>query len=408
MLAIPNKHEHGVVMKVISVSAWDCGGLQAIPFVLGERGRGRWEERVEVSNRPGQTPSGPEDVGFLAFGQGKHIILVKANPAQRGVLMRVNTKGTYTRNSFGRVKLEGGEAHLLAKGTFAQGEAGNVGGATDELWHVESPALFTVHIEGGDRKELGKRLLIVTRSFRVVMMRPADLCHLIATDNDPEVSEVCRTYRQTLPEDVQASLELAERLDAEFDASPAEKIHHLSTDYKPIERAVQDARLGIPPAWRGEIRGVSGVENGILMPGNKALVALQIGIGGGRQYTTQVAKEAGITRLDDSKAGDAWGALALIDDPSWVVAWADFKNGEAIGYSIANGTGVHRYALGHNGWLDPQTTPWVGVEPITPGVREFRAMFGLDTAKAAGGGGFDNPFAAAFAKKKKKEPDVDW
>lgn len=167
-------------MRVIDART---GRLQPIPFSLGERGRGRWLEEVKISNRPGQEPSGPEDVGYFLFGnEQKHCILTKSNPNQRGLLLRINTYGTYTRGTTGSVDLKGGNAKLLVSGRYAFGDAGRLGGGADELWHVESPSVFVVYICGGEYKGYGHRYLVVTKSFRVVMMKREELCQLIATD----------------------------------------------------------------------------------------------------------------------------------------------------------------------------------------------------------------------------------
>ena len=282
-------------MRIINART---GNLETIPLTLGESGRGRWLEEVRVSNRPGQGPSGPEDVSFFTFGQEpKHVILTKGD-SKRGVLVRINTAGVYTKGSCGSVALKGGKAILLVEGVWAEGGAGRVANGPDQLWHVEGPALFVVTLQGGEHKGMGHRYLIITKSFQAVMVKRAELCQLIATDENPEVAEVARMFQSELHEDVQQALRLAEELEEQ--ETPKADVVHYSDEYRSIEDVVRGFGLAIPATMGDKLKGVSGVQSGTLLPGSKAMVALEIGPGGGRRHQFKEVSEAGLARVRES------------------------------------------------------------------------------------------------------------
>lgn len=347
-------------MKIINVLG---GHLQSIPFSLGESGRGRWLEEVKVSNRPGQTPDGPEDVGYFVFGEDrKHVILTKANPAQRGVLLRINTEGTYTRGTSGSVELLGGTAKLLTFGEYAYGDAGRIGGGTDELWHAEGPAIFAVIICGGSCKGYGHRYLVVTESFGTKLITREALCQMIATDEEPEVASVARQCKDALHKDVRAAIKLADEL--EDSEKPVASAHFFG--YKPMEQVVADHGFAIPMSLRladGTIGGVSGVQTGTLVPGDKALVAFSVGRMGGRRYGVKVEAEVGLTRLHVGNEGEV---LALVEQQlDWHVVLRHFKDGEEYCVVRYDAGGEHRCDSSGQVY---QTTPWTGREPVTPPV----------------------------------------
>jgi len=368
------------------------GRLQPIPFSLGESGRGRWLEEVKISNRPGQAPDGPEDVSYFVFGEDrKHVILTKANPAQRGVLLRINTEGAYTRGTSGSVKLLGGMAKLLTSGEYAYGGAGRIGGGTDELWHAEGPAIFVVIIGGGSYKGYGHRYLVVTESFGTRLITRETLCQMIATDEEPEVASVARQFKDVLNKDVQAAIKLADEL--EDSEKPIISVAHFF-GYKPMEQVVADHGFAIPMSLRlvdGTIGGVSGVQTGTLVPGDKALVAFSVGRMGGKRYGVTIEAEVGLTRLHVSEdyRGNQGEVLAVVDQPDWHVVLRHFKDGGE--YCVV------RYDAGGEHRCDPtgkvyQTTPWTGREPVAPPVPEPAAQ------QETTGSDDESPMAAALRK----------
>lgn len=366
-------------MKIINA----CGHLQEIPFALGERGRGRWFEEVKISNRPGQEPSGPEDVGYFTFGkEKKHVILTKAD-GKRGILLRVSTAGAYTKGSCGSVALKGGKATLLAEGTWAEGIAGYVANGPDQLWHVEEPSVFVVVLQGGEHKGYGHRYLIVTRSFKTVMIKRAELCQLIATDENPEVTEVARQFADRLHEDVQLAIKVSDELEQAMDSPAAiTAVVHFSSRYGTVEETVKSWDLAIPVAMSGKIGGISGVQAGTLMPGDKQLVIFSIGPSGGKRYRFEEVSESGLVRLKEryERPYTRKSVLAMAESPDWHSAWTEYKDGAITAYVLTDAGGEHRfypedqYLVGQK-FL--QTTAWPGHEAVTADWLKFCDVFGL-------------------------------
>lgn len=394
-------------MKIINARN---GQLQQIPFSLGESGRGRWLEEVKVSNRDGQAPSGPEDVGYFLFGEKqKHCILTRSNPQQRGILLRINTQGTYTRNSSGEVILKGGPANLLVKGNFAHGDAGGIGSASDELWHVEGPSVFVVNLEGGSHKGYGHRYLIVTKNFKVTMITRSDLCQLIATDSDPEMTEVVREFADELHADVRSALATAEALEEAFEA-PTVAVTHLVPEGRAIEAQVHGFGIAIPPAMaNGPLGGVAEVKAKTLLPGENALAYFEIGPGGGKRYHFEVKAESGIARVAEETNDKVTRqqVLAIIDSPDWQSAWVEYKDGEVTAYCLADAGGIHSYYA----YDDPRrgesrihSRGWEGVAIVAPSEADMDKIFGLswgdeqptEAAQAPEGGWTVADLAAKF------------
>jgi hypothetical protein len=351
---------------------------QEIPFSLGEAGRGRWLEEIRISNRPGQEPTGPEDVGYFLFGEEKrHCILIKANPSQQGVLVRINTYGTYTRGSDGSVAHKGGEAKMLVAGAYAFGDAGRICGGSDELWHVESPTVFVVNICGGSHKGYGHRYLVVTRSFNAVLVTREELCQMIATDEDPEVTEVVRQFADQLHKDVQSAIKIAEQLEEAMDHPEKIAVPVHFTKCKTIEEVVRGWGIAIPVAMAGKVAGVSGVQASTLIPGAKSLASFRIGPGGGKRYRFKKVSESGLARIRESgeRPWNSESVLALVDSPDWHSAWVEYKDGEITSYVLANAGGIHHYIR----WVANgiSTEPWDNVPVVTPTKAEIEKIFGL-------------------------------
>lgn len=350
-------------MKIINANT---ARLQTIPFSLGEAGRGRWLEDVKVSNRPGQEPSGPEDVGYSVFGEEhKHVILTKGNPNQRGVLVRINTSGVYTKNSCGSIKIIGGDAELLTEGSWAEGLAGHVASGPDQLWHVKGPALFAVVLQGGEHKGMGHRYLIVTEKYRTLMIKRADLCQLIVVDRDPELVATVRMFADQLHADVQSALKTADELETAMDHEAPAAVVHFHPEYGTLEETVEGYGLALPPIMGGKVTGVSGVQANTLMPGHQSLVALTIGPGGGRLYRHNMVEEKGLVRIaQGSDQRNRETILAIVQDPEWFVAWTNHRVAETTAYVVADANGVHTFHP-ENFPVDGKryrTEPWFGIK----------------------------------------------
>ncbi len=325
--------------------------------------------------------------------------------AKRGVLVRINTRGTYSKHSYGSVTPKGGKATLLTEGEWAEGDAGRLVSGPDQLWHVEGPCLFSVVLQGGESKGYGHRYLIVTKSLGTVMIKRAELCQLIATDENPEVAEVARMFQGELHEDVQQALRLAEELEEQMEAPQADVVH-FSDEYRSIEDVITGFGLTIPAAMGDKAKGVSGVQSGTLLPGGKALVALEIGPGGGRRYRFEKISEAGLARVMESceRPYTRESVLAIAENTDWYSAWTDFRDGSAVAHVIANAGGVHSFTPDRGNPI--RTQAWAGITPVTPTETEFFQLFNLgnDGAKktesdTASAGGFNNPFAKLNEKR---------
>jgi len=178
------------------------------PITLGESGRGRHLEVVPLSNRPAQAPSDPGDVGYFVHGappERQHAVLTCPTPSQKGILLRINTKGRYTRDSDGRIALVGGPAKLLTRGTWAEGDAGRLGSGPDELWHVGGPSLFEFVIQGGPSKGGGFRWLVVAEDLSEAdagleshIFTPAELQTVIMTASHTAVEVAVRRHMQAI------------------------------------------------------------------------------------------------------------------------------------------------------------------------------------------------------------------
>lgn len=380
-------------MKIIDSRT---GNLQAIPFALGETGRGRHFEVVQVSNRPGQVPSGPDDVSYFQHGVGdrQHVILTSAD-GRRGILLRINTVGTYTQGSCGSIDLLAGQAKLVAAGQWAEGGAGRSANGPDQLWHVEGPSLWDVVLQGGAHKGYGHRYLIVTRSLRVTMVTADALAQTIATDSDPEVTEVVREHRGVLGLKVQeaaspfattaradrcasilAAIDLADRLEEAVPATSGAVTHFAS---RPVVAAVQSYGIAIPVVMDVVLGGVSGVEAGTLVPGACALVDLRIGPGGGKRYSYETVAERGLTMLAQRRERPytSESRLCRVDDPAWMIAWTSSRDGVVTMHVIADAGGCHTV------WADGDrhTDPWDGC--AAGPMPDFTAVFGLGGRSAA-------------------------
>jgi len=214
---------------------------------------------------------------------------------------------------------------------------------------------------------------------------------MIATDEEPEVASVARQFKDVLNKDVQAAIKLADEL--EDSEKPIISVAHFF-GCKPMEQVVADHGFAIPMSLRlvdGTIGGVSGVQTGTLVPGDKALVAFSVGRMGGKRYGVTIEAEVGLTRLHVSEdyRGNQGEVLAVVDQPDWHVVLRHFKDGGE--YCVV------RYDAGGEHRCDPtgkvyQTTPWTGREPVAPPVPEPAAQ------QETTGSDDESPMAAALRK----------
>ncbi|GHP00711.1 hypothetical protein KSF_107580 [Reticulibacter mediterranei] len=357
-------------MKLVNART---GKLQVIPFALGKKGRARTLVPVDVDKR--NPPAGPDSIGY-AVVPGGGVLLTQLKPEQGGILVHINTEGTYTRGTSGYTKLKGGKATKIAEGSYAYGDAGGLGGGSDELWHVESlTALWVVYLSGGSYKGYGLHYCVLTRSGTTHLLKRDELCQLIATDEKPDIVEVVYQYKEVLHQDIQNAFQVAERLE-DFSASEKRVQHFFTGDLAfSLEETFQ---IAVPEALKPLQCGVSGIEAGTLMPGEKALFLLHAGPGGGRRYSWKIEEPRGLQILKevDGWKGTSSDILALVEQPDWYYAWSEYKDRELYAYCFVNANGIYKYGITGECW---NSYSWEGREYTAPSWEEVAAVFGLQS-----------------------------
>jgi hypothetical protein len=310
------------------------GDLQSFPFALGEKGRGRTFEEVRLDKR--NPPTG-DDVGYTTFTAGgrQHCVLT-APRGQRGLLLRVDTEGCYTKGSCGSCSVIAGDATVLASGSWAYGIAGRCGSGSDRLYHVPDAAIFSVRISGGEHKGWGPRYIFVDGARDYVRcLRPQEAVQDLVTDEDPRLTELCRRFAAQLPEDLSEALAMADQLeDAPApDASSAEVKHYVG--YGHSLEGLEEMGIRIPPQHTG---GLTRGPEGCLIPGEQSLVMLSVGPGGGKRYGYDVRELDGLDVLYREREHRSAREIivALTVDPQWRVEWTNRKDGEDTETCVAS------------------------------------------------------------------------
>jgi len=125
--------------------------------VLGERGRGRWEEVVALSRRsPPPLVDGrvrSASIRSITLQNSGRTIQVwsRHNKSDDRIYIRVNTSSVYTRNSSGFISSIAGDPQTVAKGNFARGAAGRIGSADDLIVAMRPGDEIRVRPEGGHK-----------------------------------------------------------------------------------------------------------------------------------------------------------------------------------------------------------------------------------------------------------------
>ena len=131
-----------------------------LALVLGERGRGRWEEVITLDRRSppvvkdGRVLDCEARTVALPARDGrpsrKFVVLEAAeNPSSLGAIVRVSTEWVYTRGSLGHVRVLHGDVQIVARGNGAHGDAGRVGSWEDVLIVVPPGGEVLIRPEGG-------------------------------------------------------------------------------------------------------------------------------------------------------------------------------------------------------------------------------------------------------------------
>lgn len=119
-------------------------------IALGEEGRGRKLAKVRIS-----AGASPEIVqgkvhACDVYGMTECQYLLRREEREDGrALVRVITRGDYTRDTHGYAKAYWGQPRLIVGGNGAHGTAGRIGSWTDQLWIMPPKSSVFVKPEGG-------------------------------------------------------------------------------------------------------------------------------------------------------------------------------------------------------------------------------------------------------------------
>lgn len=308
------------VMKI--VDAITCRPAD-IPLTLGEKGRGRWLERVELSRRPDQCPSSADDVGYFRFGSDDrpHVVLTTPVRGQTGTLLVCRTKWTYRRGGAGSTRIVAGSATMLTSGKWAMGTAGRVGSGVDSLWHCQGNCVFQLGLCGG-----GLWWVFVMRGGRVRRMTTSDVAQVVASDEDADLAELVRLHVGQFPEEIQDAVRVADMLDDATEEPPPEGFHHYLPPGVDIDAVCERLDLTASEAVKHG-SPVGGVEAGVIVPGKHPLVYVTLGPGGGKRYDYSWSF-SGLSILARREDRNTTTILAVPTTPKWCAAASATKDGE--------------------------------------------------------------------------------
>ncbi|MFZ2664167.1 MAG: hypothetical protein WAX66_02290 [Patescibacteria group bacterium] len=158
-------------MKTYNFSGSLVGGLPLTQdeklgkvIFLGEAGRGRRYEKVGFSRRnPPEVAANGRVVDAelqqitIPARNGKPEIkfwvLTRSSEVSERVIVRINTEGTYTRNTSGRWQTIAGKPEKIIEGWGAYGDAGRIGSWTDGLVIMKPGDVIKVILSGGCKFE---------------------------------------------------------------------------------------------------------------------------------------------------------------------------------------------------------------------------------------------------------------
>lgn len=132
-------------------------------LVLGEYGRGRWQEHVKLDSRkaPLVHKSVTDDtatvdacgvIGFEAAGRQRHAF-IPPNAEDNRVLVRINTGSVFMKNQNGKASILFGRPRLIVSGWGAFGDNGQLGTWEDGLWTLKHTDAIFVRPSGGQLTE---------------------------------------------------------------------------------------------------------------------------------------------------------------------------------------------------------------------------------------------------------------
>jgi hypothetical protein len=144
----------GILLKKTDKLGWS--------LVLGEYGRGRWQEHVKLDSRKPPTVQDNGDdtavvtscgvIGFEAAGRQRHAF-IPPNPDDNRVLVRINTGSIFMKNQSGKATVLFGRPRLIVSGWGAFGDHGQLGTWEDGLWTLKHTDAILVRPSGGQLTE---------------------------------------------------------------------------------------------------------------------------------------------------------------------------------------------------------------------------------------------------------------
>lgn len=302
-------------MKIFDING---KSINEFPIQLGSNGRHHKCEEIRLDKR--DLPIG-EDYGFKIFSLHniKHCTITKSSN-QSGCLIVLDPYDGYKRNANGHIKLVCGDANELITGKGSFGAAGNIGDWTASLWHVKGPSLFKVHTTQN------KLFYVVSNGRQVYNSSLEDLVKNIFMDEISWVTEVFKTLYDVIPKGFRQALDKLEKYETELENVKEEKAKHFGVT------SLADLNLPIPYGYEGKLKRDSDNPK-LLVPGDKILVRVQVGAGGGKRYRYENLEMTGldvISKVDNRPTQPSSATIIALADEDWEVKWNEFKDGEFV------------------------------------------------------------------------------
>lgn len=148
--------------ELTSIPQWEADGTPKIKPYWGDGESPREQVYLYDCSECGvqvdrQGHPGPMllEAGLTEFeaGGAKRYAFVTPKAGDDRALVRANSNGAYTRGRHGTVKSYWGRPRFVTRGNFADGDAGRIGYASDELWVMnKNDALVVSPNNGGKNK----------------------------------------------------------------------------------------------------------------------------------------------------------------------------------------------------------------------------------------------------------------
>jgi hypothetical protein len=283
------------------------GSIPSFPITLGEYGRGRWGQKIRRDRR-----YQGEDIGYI-LAEGL-VVITNPQKGQEGGLVITRTNDGYKKDGRGGSKCVGGEALNVASGKWAFGLAGKAGMGSDELWHVPIAAIIE------SSTSTGKKFFtfIYSEKGYVKEFTREEACQSLILDDDPILNELCLRLDNP-PKWIKDSLDIK----GEIEDSPVIQEGLSEREKESLEL------VNIKPS---NTCMFGGVVDGVLVPGNKKLVIVSVGNGGGKRYDYKVTKMEGLEVFAEySPFRCASKTIYALAEGEWIVESEEYKDNSLTG-----------------------------------------------------------------------------